>query len=76
MPSVAVRVACVAAPSQGSAAGEWPPLWRHGWKWSETATISKPARSAWTAYSRSSGGPNCSADALYPMRISRGAAVA
>ena len=59
-----IYVALPAAPSQGSAAGECPPWWRHGWKWSEIATISKPARSASTAYPSSSVGPNCSADAL------------
>ena len=26
----------------------WPPVWRQGWKWSETATISSPCRSAST----------------------------
>ena len=46
MPSVADEVRAAAAPSQGRAAGECPPLWTQGWKWSEVATISSPVRSA------------------------------
>ena len=42
----------------------WPPVWRHGWKWSETPTMSSPSSSARTERSRSSCGANCSADAL------------
>ena len=64
VPSRAVLVRSPAAPSHGRAAGECPPWWRHGWKWSDSATISSPARSASTLKSSSSEGPNCSADAL------------
>ena len=64
MPSVAVEVRAAAAPSHGRAAGEWPPLWTQGWKWSEVATISSPVRSASTAKSSSVAGSNCSAEAL------------
>ena len=64
VPSVTVEVRAAAAPSHGSAAGECPPLWTQGWKWSEIATISSPVRSASTAYSSRAVGPNCSAEAL------------
>ena len=52
------------APSQAKEKGACPPVWRQGWKWSLTITLSKPQRSAWTPNSSSSWGPNCSADAL------------
>jgi hypothetical protein len=39
-------------------------VWRHGWKWSETATTSRSNYAADTERSSSSWGPNCSADAL------------
>ena len=39
-------VVAASAPSHGRAAGAWPPVWRNGWKWSETATLSNPASSA------------------------------
>ena len=68
MASVTRSVALPSAPSHTSAFGAWPVLWRHGWKWSDTATVSKPSPSAWREYSSSSRGPNCSADALYPIR--------
>ena len=61
-------VVAASAPSQGRAAGAWPPVCRNGWKWSETATLSNPASSASRAYveqARPAG--NCSADALYPI---------
>ena len=48
--------------------GAWPPSCRHGRKWSDTTALSRPTSSARTAYSTSSRGPNCSADALYPIR--------
>ena len=50
------------------AEGAWPPSCRHGRKWSDTTALSSPTSSARTAYSTSSRGPNCSADALYPIR--------
>ena len=31
---------------QASENGAWPPSWRHGWKWSDTTTLSKPCCSA------------------------------
>jgi hypothetical protein len=49
---------------QANENGACPPVWRHGWKWSETQTLSRPTSSARTPYSTSSRGPNCSADAL------------
>ena len=52
------------APSQGSAAGACPPVWRNGWKWSESATLSKPYRSACERVVEQLPGPNCSAEAL------------
>ena len=64
VPIRARRLVTVSAPSQGSAAGACPPVCRNGWKWSEMATLSKPTRSAASAYSSSSRGPNCSAEAL------------
>ena len=30
------------APSHGITAGLWPPVWRHGWKWSETRDEVEP----------------------------------
>ena len=48
--------------------GAWPPSCRHGRKWSDTTALSSPTSSARTAYSTSSRGPNCSAEALYPIR--------
>ena len=51
-----------------SADGAWPPSCRHGRKWSDTTALSSPTSSARTAYSTNSRGPNCSADALYPIR--------
>src|SRR5947209_3160207 len=54
------------APSHDSENGACPPVWRHGWKWSLIHTESSPAFSARTAYSSSSLGANCSADALNP----------
>ncbi len=64
MPSTMADVRWPAAPSQGSAAGEWPPVWRQGWKWSDTPASSKPLRSASTVKSSSVDGSNCSAEAL------------
>ncbi len=46
VPSRARVVVAASAPSHGSAAGAWPPVWRNGWKWSETAMLSNPASSA------------------------------
>ncbi len=57
---------------QGSAAGAWPPSCRQGRKWSDAQTLSSPSSSASTAYSTRSRGPNCSADALYPIFRSTG----
>ncbi len=54
------------APSQVRAFGARPVEWRHGWKWSEIATVSRPERSASRENSSSSRVPNCSAEALYP----------
>src|SRR5579875_3545882 len=67
---MACRVRSPVAPSQGRTLGACPPRWRQGWKWSETAIVSRPTRSACCAYSTSFRGPNCSAEALYPYRIS------
>ena len=64
VPSVTRSVAWAAAPSQTRAFGAWPPVCRHGWKWSLVQTESKPARSAATARSSSRRGGNCSAEAL------------
>ena len=64
MPSVTRLVACDAAPSQTSAFGAWPSVWRQGWKWSLVQTESKPACSAATARSSRRCGGNCSAEAL------------
>ena len=50
------------------AEGACPPSCRHGRKWSDTTALSSPTSSARTAYSTSSRGPNCSAEALYPIR--------
>ena len=47
--------------------GACPPRCRHGWKWSLTTTLSRPCSSARTANSTRSRGPNCSAEALYPI---------
>src|SRR4051812_37077401 len=55
------------AGSHASADGAWPPSWRQGRKWSETQALSRPICSASTANSTRSLGPNCSADALYPI---------
>ncbi len=64
VPITTRSVAWASAPSQTSALGACPPSWRHGWKWSETATMSSPTFSASIEKSSSSRGPNCSADAL------------
>ena len=64
VPMYTRSVRAPSAPIHGSTAGECPPWWRQGWKWSETATASKPWASACTENSSSSVGPNCSADAL------------
>jgi hypothetical protein len=64
VPSTALTVRWPAAASHGTAAGAWPPWWRHGWKWSDTAISSRPIASAWREYSSSVTGSNCSADAL------------
>ena len=66
VPIVTRSVRIARAPSQAKQLGAWPSVLRHGWKWSLTKTLSKPARSAWIANASSSRGPNCSADALYP----------
>ena len=41
--------AYASAPSQLKTSGACPDVCRHGWKWSETATMSKPRRSASSA---------------------------
>ena len=69
VPSRTRSVRAATAPSQTSAFGEWPPLCRNGWKWSETATLSSPTASARTARSSRRPGGNCSAEALYPSSI-------
>src|SRR5580704_4417376 len=55
------------APSQASELGACPSVCFHGWKWSLTKTESNPSSSASTENSSNSRGPNCSADALYPI---------
>src|ERR1700723_1706098 len=55
------------APSQASELGACPSVCFHGWKWSLTKTESNPTSSASTEKSSNSRGPNCSADALYPI---------
>src|ERR1700734_1318458 len=55
------------APSQASELGACPSVCFHGWKWSLTKTESNPTSSAKTEKSSNSRGPNCSADALYPI---------
>ena len=42
VPSRAPSAVAASAPSQVIAAGACPPLWRQGWKWSETAIVSSP----------------------------------
>jgi hypothetical protein len=49
------RVAWAIAPSTPHTNGLWPWARNQGWKWSEIATAAKPARSASTAPSTSSG---------------------
>ncbi len=69
MTLVPIRMLLVRSPTaaiQVSENGACPPSWRHGWKWSLTATLSMPCASAATAISTSSRGSNCSALALYP----------
>ncbi len=68
VPSWIREVRSPTAVIQANADGAWPPSWRQGRKWSETTALSSPTSSARTAYSTSSRGPNCSADALYPIR--------
>ena len=66
---VPIRIRSVRSPTaviQASENGAWPPLCRHGWKWSLTVTLSKPCCSAITPISTSSRGANCSADAFSP----------
>ncbi len=46
VPIRARLVVAASAPSHGSAAGACPPVWRKGWKWSDTAMLSNPASSA------------------------------
>ena len=46
VPIVTRLVAAAAAPSQTSAFGAWPSVWRQGWKWSLVQTESKPDCSA------------------------------
>jgi len=46
VPNIACEVRSPSAPSHGNTAGVCPPLWRHGWKWSETAIVSNPSSSA------------------------------
>lgn len=64
VPRVIRSVRAATWPSQMSTLGAWPPSIRHGWKWSDTVTESRPSSSASTAYAVSSPGSNCSADAL------------
>ena len=64
VPSSTRSVRSPTAAIQASANGACPPVCRHGRKWSDTDTLSSPTCSARTAYSTSSRGPNCSADAL------------
>ncbi len=46
VPSVIREVRSPTAASQANENGACPPSWRHGWKWSETTTLSKPSSSA------------------------------
>ncbi len=55
------------APSQAIDEGACPPVCFHGWKWSLMNTELKPTSSAVQENASSSFGPNCSADALYPI---------
>ena len=64
VPIDAWHVRSTSAPIQAKENGEWPPVCRNGWKWSEIAIVSQPCASAWTANSRSSRGANCSLEAL------------
>src|SRR5207302_3316154 len=66
VPITTRRVLAPSAPSQASEFGAWPSVCFHGWKWSLTNTESKPTSSARREKSKSSRGPNCSAEALYP----------
>src|SRR3981189_445784 len=69
VPRMSRSVRSPTAVIQASENGACPPSWRHGWKWSLTVALSMPCASAATASSTSSGGANCSADALYPSFI-------
>ncbi len=69
VPRTTRSVRAATKPSHASALGACPPVSRHGWKWSLIVTESSPTSSANTAYAASSPGANCSADALYPMRM-------
>jgi hypothetical protein len=64
VPSSTRSVRAPRAASQENEKGACPPVWRQGWKWSLTITLSKPQRSACSPNASSSRGPNCSADAL------------
>ena len=64
VPRTMLSVVAAAAPSQGRTPGAWPPLWRHGWRWSETPETSKPRFSACCHELEQFTGPNCSLDAL------------
>src|SRR5437879_13699738 len=61
-----IRLVCVArAPSHVHVNAAWPSS-LHGWKWSLTSSVSKPAFSASMAFWSSVVGGNCSVPALYP----------